>query len=349
VRICGKGALALSILLSISGPRSIVAADVASAGFVRLYNGKDLADWQVQRGRLSSWKAEGEILSCVANGGGWLRTSKVYSDFVLRLDYRIPAGGNSGVGLRMPPKLDPAFFGMEIQILDDPDPQYKSIKPAQHTGSIYYQVVAKQGASKPAGQWNHYEITCRGPHVKIELNGQVVVDAMIDQCTKGEGGYKPLSERPEIGFIGLQSHGSQGAFHPVNFRNIELKDLTTAIELKNSHTGKTSTLRYVDITEGSGATVPSGATIEAHYSARLADGKKFDSSRERGAPATMPLGGLIRGLQEGIPGMKVGGRRKLIIPGELAFGAKGATGEIAPDATLVYDIEVTKLATDGKK
>ena len=220
------------------------AADAGRAGFVPLYDGKDLRGWEVQNGTISAWQANGEILSCIKRGGGWLRTTTMYSDFVVRVDYRIPPGGNSGIGLRFPPKGDPAHMGMEIQILDDNAEVYKQMHlvPAQHTGSIYYQSPAKQGAAKPPGEWNHYEITCLGPHVKVVLNGQVVSDVMVDQFTKGAGGHKPLADRPKIGYVGLQSHETR-----VDFRNIELKDLTTLTS---------SGLRYVDLVHGTGATVP---------------------------------------------------------------------------------------------
>jgi hypothetical protein len=235
--------------------------------------------------------------------------------------------------LRFPPKGDPAHVGMEIQILDDDADVYKTMNlvPAQHTGGIYYQAPAKQGAAKPANEWNSYEITCLGPHVKVVLNGQVVNDADVDQFTKGAGGHMALSERPKIGYVGLQSHETK-----VDFRNIEIKDLTTQTP---------SGLRYVDLVQGTGAEVPSGATIEGQFTGFLVDGKKFEDSRNGSAPTKIPLMGLIPGLREGFTGMKVGGRRKLIIPPDLGFGAKGRPGKIPPDAILVFDIEVTKLLT----
>jgi hypothetical protein len=318
----------------------VLRAEEKNSGFVPLYNGKDLTGWEVQNGKISAWKANGELLSCVAKHGGWLRTSKMYSDFVLRLDYRIPPGGNSGVGLRFPGEGDPAHEGMEIQILDDNADIYKrmNLVPAQHTGGIYYQAPAKQGAAKPVGEWNTFEITCLGPHVKVVLNGELVNDVMIDQFTEGKGNHKALAERPEIGYIGLQSHGgATDDSSRVDFRHIEIKDLTT---------GRPSGLRYVDLTEGTGKLVPSGAMIEVHYTGRLTDGRKFDSSRDRGEPAKIPLGGVIPGWQEGIPGMKVGGRRKLIVPPGLGYGAKGHAKDIPPNATLVFDVEVTKLPTE---
>lgn len=321
---------AVSFLMSAAGND---AAEVDRAVFVPLYDGKDLSGWVDQNGTISAWQADGQILSCIKAGGGWLRTTKMYSDFVLRVDYRIPPGGNSGIGLRFPPKGDPAHVGMEIQILDDNADVYKKMHlvPAQHTGGIYYQAPAKQGAAKPPGEWNRYEITCLGPHVKVVLNGQVVNDVMVDQFTSGAGGHKALAVRPQIGYVGLQSHETR-----VDFRNIELKDLTTLTS---------SGLRYVDLVQGTGETVPAGATVEGHFAGYLADGKKFEDSRNGSAPVKIPLTGLIAGLREGIAGMKVGGRRKLIIPPDLGYGSKGRSGKIPTNAILVFDIEVTKLLT----
>ena len=86
---------------------------------MKLYNGKDLTGWHAKNGKIEAWKANGEMISCVAPGGGWLTSDKVYGDFELRLEYRIHAGGNSGVGIRYPAEGDPAHVGMEIQVLDD--------------------------------------------------------------------------------------------------------------------------------------------------------------------------------------------------------------------------------------
>lgn len=298
--------------------------------FTRLYNGKDLAGWVLKDSKSDdAWQADGELLSCTGKGGGWLRTTKTYSDFVLKLDWRIPADGNSGVGLRMPLEGNPAHDGMEIQVLDDNAEKFKDLDPAQYTGGIYYQAPAKRGATRPPGEWNSFEITCLGPHVKIVLNGQVINDVKIDEFKAGKGGHTALADRPEIGFIGLQSHGSR-----VDYRNIEVRDLTTTTP---------SGLVYADLKTGEGAVVPAGATVTVHYTGRLTSGKKFDSSRDRKEPVSFPLNGVIRGWTEGVPGMKVGGRRKLVIPPDLGYGERGAPGVIPPNATLVFDVEVLAI------
>lgn len=297
--------------------------------FTKLYNGKDLTGWEVQNGKIEAWKAEGELLVCDGEGGGWLRTKEMFSDFVLRIDWKIPKGGNSGVGLRFPSTGDPAHVGMEIQILDDGDEQYKNLVDAQYTGGIYYQAAAKHGFAKPVGEWNTYEITCLGPHVTVVLNGQVINDAMVDTYKEGKGGHAALADRPEIGHVGMQSHGSR-----VDFRNIEIKNLT-----KKTSSG----LQFVDIKAGDGAVVPAGAKVLIHYTGRLVDGKRFENSRDREAPVEMPLNGVIPGLQEGIAGMKVGGRRKLIVPPSLGYLKRGDGKLIPPDATLIFDVEVKGL------
>lgn len=99
-----------------------------------------------------------------------------------------------------------------------------------------------------------------------------------------------------------------------------------------------SGLQIIDITVGDGEEVPPGATITAHYTGWLEDGTQFDSS-VGGQPLTRGLNGVITGWTEGVPGMKVGGKRRLIIPPELAYGP-GGSGSIPPNATLTFDIEL---------
>ena len=106
-----------------------------------------------------------------------------------------------------------------------------------------------------------------------------------------------------------------------------------------------SGLEIREVERGFGEVARAGKTVSVHYTGYLEDGTKFDSSLDRGEPFSFPLGAgkVIRGWDEGLVGMKVGGRRKLIIPSELAYGSRGAGRLIPPDATLVFDVELLEV------
>jgi FKBP-type peptidyl-prolyl cis-trans isomerase FkpA len=103
-----------------------------------------------------------------------------------------------------------------------------------------------------------------------------------------------------------------------------------------------SGLQYIDLKIGAGATAHVGQNVSVHYTGWLENGKKFDSSVDRGQPFSFPLGAgrVIKGWDEGVQGMKVGGKRKLTIPSNLGYGARGAGGAIPPNATLIFEVEL---------
>ena len=106
-----------------------------------------------------------------------------------------------------------------------------------------------------------------------------------------------------------------------------------------------SGLKYEDTKVGTGPEAKAGQTAVVHYTGWLTNGTKFDSSKDRGQPFTFPLGGgrVIKGWDEGVQGMKVGGTRKLTIPSNLGYGAQGAGGVIPPNATLVFEVDLLEL------
>jgi FKBP-type peptidyl-prolyl cis-trans isomerase FkpA len=112
-----------------------------------------------------------------------------------------------------------------------------------------------------------------------------------------------------------------------------------------AETTTASGLVYEDLTEGQGDTASAGQRVSVHYTGWLTDGTKFDSSKDRNDPFDFPLGAghVIRGWDEGVQGMKVGGVRKLTIPPQLGYGARGAGGVIPPNATLVFEVELLNI------
>ena len=117
---------------------------------------------------------------------------------------------------------------------------------------------------------------------------------------------------------------------------------SSPMKVSGQPTTTSSGLQYWDIVVGTGATAAPGNTVKVHYSGFLTNGTKFDSSRDRGEPFSFPLGAgqVIKGWDEGVPGMKVGGQRQLRIPPQLGYGAAGAGGAIPPNATLIFDVEL---------
>ncbi|HEX9803631.1 MAG TPA: FKBP-type peptidyl-prolyl cis-trans isomerase [Gammaproteobacteria bacterium] len=106
-----------------------------------------------------------------------------------------------------------------------------------------------------------------------------------------------------------------------------------------------SGLKIEDTVEGSGAEAAAGQTVSVHYTGWLENGSKFDSSKDRNDPFRFRLGAgqVIRGWDEGVQGMKVGGTRKLTIPAQLGYGARGAGGVIPPNATLIFEVELLEI------
>ena len=215
----------LSVCLSICFVSSVVAEDgnptsqSKEDGFVSLFDGKTLEGWQ---GSTTGYAVEDGTMVCKPEGGGNLYTEKEYSDFVFRFEFKLSPGANNGVGIRTPMQGDPAFVGMEIQILDDSSDRYKGVADYQRHGSVYGVVAAKRGHLKPVGEWNTEEITCDGRHIKVVLNGVTIVDANLDEAStpKTLDGRDHPGLKNEKGYIAFCGHGTR-----VEFRNLSIKEL----------------------------------------------------------------------------------------------------------------------------
>jgi len=149
-----------------SGPGGLSEQEKAE-GFVSLFNAQDLTGWTGStKGYLVK---DGNIVLDPNLGGGNLYTVGQYGDFVLRFEFRLTPGANNGLAIRAPLSGDPAYVGMEIQILDDTAAEYSSLMPYQYHGSIYGVVPAKRGYLKPIGQWNSQEVIASGRRVSVRL------------------------------------------------------------------------------------------------------------------------------------------------------------------------------------
>lgn len=190
-------------------------------GFVQLFDGKTLNGWKLVRGRGPGYVVKDGVLVCPLEGGGNLYTEKEYANFVFRFEFKTEPGGNNGVGIRAPLEGDAAYQGMEIQILDDGHEKYKGkIKSEQHHGSVYDVIPARTGYLKPAGEWNTEEIMANGSHIRVTLNGVIILDADLNLVKEESVLKKHPGLKNKTGHIGFLGHGSL-----VEFRNIRIKAL----------------------------------------------------------------------------------------------------------------------------
>ena len=213
-----KPHLSASTLALLFAAASVFAGGDPPKGFETLFNGKDLTGWK-SNADMKKWGAENGVIFCSGGGGGWLMTEKEYGDFELRLEYKMPLKGNSGVGIRSPLKGDPAYVGMELQLIDDVN--WGKLEKWQHTGSIYNVVAAKTIKNKEIGQWNEFKAIAKGRQITVIQNGETLVDANLDDYVKEHGKRHPgILETNKKGHIGFQSYNLR-----VEFRNIFLKAL----------------------------------------------------------------------------------------------------------------------------
>lgn len=203
----------------------LAAAPLARAqketGFVPLFDGRTLNGWTLVHGRGPGYIVENGTIVCPVEGGGNLFTEKEYSNFVLRLEWKLAEGGNNGIGIRAPLEGDAAYVGMEIQILDDEAEVYQkmNLKPTQYTGSVYDVFPAHRGFVR-RNAWNEEEIVADGRRIRVTLNGHVVTDVNLDDAKDPAVLKKHPGLARTSGHIGFLGHGTR-----VEFRNIRIKEL----------------------------------------------------------------------------------------------------------------------------
>lgn len=218
--------LALAVASWAAEPRAV--ADAATDGWIPLFDEKTLNGWKTSSGTPSKTPVDDGALNPHRSGGYMLIHERQWSDFTLALDFKLSKGCNSGIFVRTFPLTprsgkDVGFNGIEIALDDTTGASYHD------TGAIYDLVKPRRNAMKRVGEWNHIEITCLGPKISVDLNGERVTEADLDQFTrpnrrpdgsehKFDVAYK---DHPRRGYIGLQDHGS-----PCWFKNIRIQPLT---------------------------------------------------------------------------------------------------------------------------
>jgi hypothetical protein len=222
---CLAGVAAIAFACNLSAQREATFTDLYEqneVGFISLFDGKTLAGWTNVIKFGPPYFVTNGVIASPANAGNDLVTENAFSDFILRMEFKLTPGANNGVGIRTPlENANLTYVGNEVQILDDDDAQYAHLDPGQYCGSLYKIFAAKRGALKKVGEWNQYEITAVGRHVKVVLNGRTIVDGNINDVTDPEilrGHPGMLRDR---GHIALLGHGSY-----VEFRNIRIKELS---------------------------------------------------------------------------------------------------------------------------
>ena len=200
--------------------KSILQKRSSEEGFVSLFNGTDLTGWA---NAVDNYEVEDGAIRCKPGKGGVLHTKDEYTDFVVRLEIKIPAGGNNGLAIRYPGQGDTAYVGMcELQVLDNDAPQYAKLDDRQYHGSAYGMAPAARGYQRPAGEWNYQEVTVVGSTIKVELNGNLILDTDLSKITEYMANSPHPGKDRTSGFFGFAGHGD-----PVQFRNIRIKSLTS--------------------------------------------------------------------------------------------------------------------------
>jgi Domain of Unknown Function (DUF1080) len=222
---------------------------VDEEGFTVLFDGENLDAW-VGNKTTYSVNENKEIFVDPSKGGtGDLYTAEEYGDFILRFEFKLTPGANNGIGVRTPKNVDAAYHGHEIQVLDDTAPKYANLLPGQYHGSVYKIVPAKRGSQKPVGEWNTEEIVMDGRHVKVTVNGVVIVDADLDEAAKVN--KVSIDKHPGLnrtmGFISFCGHGDK-----LWYRNVKVKPIVRSPNTPPP--GWTSLFNGKDLTNWKGVT-----------------------------------------------------------------------------------------------
>ena len=204
----------------------LISACAKRPQYTPVFAGKNIDIWQVKKGPADDWSIIDGTLYTTGVGGGWIGTRKTYKDFIFSCEWKVGYDGNSGVFIRVSdePDQNPAYDAIEIQIGDDTGERYQDSKSSGKSGAIYAVVGPPKDLYRGTFEWNKFVITCKGTKIKVEFNGEVVVNVDAEDYKEALDWYgtprNPLYDRPREGYIALQSHGGEAWF-----RNIQIKEL----------------------------------------------------------------------------------------------------------------------------
>jgi hypothetical protein len=189
------------------------------AGFTPVFNGRDFEGWA---GPVSEYEVKDGAIACKPGKGGTIYTKEELKDFVARLEFKLPPGGNNGLAIRYPGNGDAAYQGMcELQVLDDNYEKVRGpIDPRQAHGSAYGMFPAQRGYQHPIGEWNYQEVTVKGSTIRVELNGTQILNCDLSQVKDIMANSPHPGKDRTSGYFGFAGHSD-----PVMFRNIAIKKL----------------------------------------------------------------------------------------------------------------------------
>ena len=188
--------------------------------FRSLFDGQSLEGWI---GDTSGHVVRDGAITVTPQGKN-LYTSEEFADFVLRFEFKLTPGANNGLGIRTPPSGDAAFLGLELQILDSTHQKWSNLKDWQHHGSCYGVAPAEQGHLLPCGSWNRQEVTVRGQHVRVVLNGATILDIDLNNVAPEgktlDGAAHPGLKRRQ-GHICFCGHGDEVAYRKLRIKKLD--------------------------------------------------------------------------------------------------------------------------------
>jgi hypothetical protein len=177
-----------------------------------LFNGTDL----------SGWKGEGYVVEdgaivCTPQGRN-LTTELTFANYAFDFEFKLPPGGNNGIGINYPGEGDAAYKGIEVQVLDNTSEKYKDLKPYQFHGSLYTLLAAKKAPLKPVGEWNQERIIVNGDSVQVTVNGEVITEGNLATLAKEHPEHEGVKRRS--GHIAFCGHGDRVAFRGMQITEI---------------------------------------------------------------------------------------------------------------------------------